>query len=323
MVQDIIIKMEENTNSDGILIIQDHPVSPDDKGYVYRFRKCRMNGSFESFDDIEDICFDLDALGKYYYFRRADVRFGSYPEYVEDTDNDYLEEFYIDHARSAWKLFFDGVEDVGENSDERFAFAGKRLGTNNGKAAYDAFIRARQYCKSVAGSDDEEEALYYEEEILHYFVQSYVLAFCCTESSVVDLMNDRYDPEKETIGDFDRKDMYLVFDELCRSYSLPKEPCIGYTLLVNKIFTKVRLEICRRFESYKDDVDNLLATLTKTERKILDKKFGLTDGIRKSYDEIAIETDHYPEIIKFLEAKALRKLRHPFRLKKIKYIIES
>ena len=159
MVQDIIFKMEENTNSDGILIIQDHPVSPDDKGYVYRFRKCRMNGSFESFDDIEDICFDLDALGKYYDLRRADVRFGSYPEYVEDTDNDYLEEFYIDHARSAWKLFFDGFEDVGENSDERFAFAGKRLGTNNGKAAYDAFIRARQYCKSVAGSDDEEEAL--------------------------------------------------------------------------------------------------------------------------------------------------------------------
>lgn len=68
----------------------------------------------------------------------------------------------------------------------------------------------------------------------------------------------------------------------------------------------------------KDMMHEVLATLTERERKVLIQRFGLLDGKPKTLEEVGIEFNVTRERIRQIEAKALRKMRHPTRAKRLK-----
>ncbi len=61
-----------------------------------------------------------------------------------------------------------------------------------------------------------------------------------------------------------------------------------------------------------------LGTLTEREQKVLKLRFGLDDGRPRTLEEVGKEFNVTRERIRQIEAKALRKLRHPSRSKKLK-----
>ncbi|MSQ36234.1 MAG: RNA polymerase sigma factor RpoD [Dehalococcoidia bacterium] len=68
----------------------------------------------------------------------------------------------------------------------------------------------------------------------------------------------------------------------------------------------------------KEQVVEVLSSLTPRERKVLELRFGLEDGRSRTLEEVGREFSVTRERIRQIEAKALRKLRHPTRSKKLK-----
>ena len=68
----------------------------------------------------------------------------------------------------------------------------------------------------------------------------------------------------------------------------------------------------------KEQLDEVLQSLTEREAKVLRLRFGLEDGRPRTLEEVGKEFDVTRERIRQIEAKALRKLRHPSRSKKLK-----
>jgi RNA polymerase primary sigma factor len=67
----------------------------------------------------------------------------------------------------------------------------------------------------------------------------------------------------------------------------------------------------------------VLATLTPREEKVLRMRFGIGEKSDHTLEEVGNDFDVTRERIRQIEAKALRKLRHPTRSRKLKYFIES
>ena len=72
----------------------------------------------------------------------------------------------------------------------------------------------------------------------------------------------------------------------------------------------------------KDMMSEVLETLTDREKKVLIQRFGLQDGKPKTLEEVGIEFKVTRERIRQIEAKALRKMRHPTRSKKLKAFLD-
>ncbi|MCM1990808.1 RNA polymerase sigma factor RpoD [Oceanirhabdus seepicola] len=72
------------------------------------------------------------------------------------------------------------------------------------------------------------------------------------------------------------------------------------------------------FTMLKEQLINVLDTLTPREEKVLKLRFGLDDGRARTLEEVGKEFSVTRERIRQIEAKALRKLRHPSRSKKLK-----
>jgi RNA polymerase primary sigma factor len=68
----------------------------------------------------------------------------------------------------------------------------------------------------------------------------------------------------------------------------------------------------------KEQLMEVLNTLTEREEKVLRLRFGLDDGRARTLEEVGKEFNVTRERIRQIEAKALRKLRHPSRSKKLK-----
>ncbi len=68
----------------------------------------------------------------------------------------------------------------------------------------------------------------------------------------------------------------------------------------------------------KEQVADVLSSLTPRERKVLELRFGLEDGRSRTLEEVGREFNVTRERIRQIEAKALRKLRHPTRSKKLR-----
>ncbi len=77
------------------------------------------------------------------------------------------------------------------------------------------------------------------------------------------------------------------------------------------------------YEILKDELREVLDTLTSREKEVLELRFGLFDGTSHTLEEVGKQFKVTRERIRQIEAKALRKLRHPSRAKKLKdFLIE-
>ncbi|MFH1169513.1 MAG: RNA polymerase sigma factor RpoD [Chloroflexota bacterium] len=72
----------------------------------------------------------------------------------------------------------------------------------------------------------------------------------------------------------------------------------------------------------KEQIEDVLFTLTPREQRVLQLRFGLEDGRSRTLEEVGREFDVTRERIRQIEAKALRKLRHPSRSRKLKDYLE-
>ncbi|HHX77330.1 MAG TPA: RNA polymerase sigma factor RpoD, partial [Firmicutes bacterium] len=76
------------------------------------------------------------------------------------------------------------------------------------------------------------------------------------------------------------------------------------------------------FELLREQLEGVLDTLTPRERKVLRLRFGLDDGRSRTLEEVGQVFGVTRERIRQIEAKALRKLRHPMRSKRLKDYLE-
>jgi RNA polymerase primary sigma factor len=73
----------------------------------------------------------------------------------------------------------------------------------------------------------------------------------------------------------------------------------------------------------KDKLNDVLETLTERERKVLELRFGLGDGYSRTLEEVGKQFKVTRERIRQIEAKALRKMRHPTRIRQLQGFLEG
>jgi RNA polymerase primary sigma factor len=76
------------------------------------------------------------------------------------------------------------------------------------------------------------------------------------------------------------------------------------------------------FSLLKDKLSDVLASLTERERKVLELRFGLGDGFSRTLEEVGHQFNVTRERIRQIEAKALRKMRHPVRIRQLHGFLE-
>lgn len=86
--------------------------------------------------------------------------------------------------------------------------------------------------------------------------------------------------------------------------------------------TAVAPDEAANFSMLKEQLNLVLNTLSEREKKVLELRFGLNDGTPRTLEEVGKEFDVTRERIRQIEAKALRKLKHPSRSQKLKDFLE-
>ena len=76
------------------------------------------------------------------------------------------------------------------------------------------------------------------------------------------------------------------------------------------------------FQLLREQVEDVLGTLSERERRVLQLRFGLEDGRSRTLEEVGRDFGVTRERIRQIEAKALRKLRHPSRSRKLRDFLE-
>jgi RNA polymerase primary sigma factor len=73
----------------------------------------------------------------------------------------------------------------------------------------------------------------------------------------------------------------------------------------------------------KEKIRDVLETLTERERQVLEQRFGLVDGYSRTLEEVGRQFQVTRERIRQIEAKALRKMRHPTRIRQLQGFLEA
>ena len=73
----------------------------------------------------------------------------------------------------------------------------------------------------------------------------------------------------------------------------------------------------------KEQLHDVLASLTERERKVLELRFGLGDGYSRTLEEVGKQFKVTRERIRQIEAKGLRKMRHPTRLRQLQGFLQT
>jgi RNA polymerase primary sigma factor len=76
------------------------------------------------------------------------------------------------------------------------------------------------------------------------------------------------------------------------------------------------------FHLLKDKIKDVLDTLSERERQVLEQRFGLVDGYSRTLEEVGKQFQVTRERIRQIEAKALRKMRHPTRIRHLEGFLE-
>jgi len=76
------------------------------------------------------------------------------------------------------------------------------------------------------------------------------------------------------------------------------------------------------FSLLKDKLTDVLCSLNERERKVLELRFGLGDGYSRTLEEVGQQFQVTRERIRQIEAKALRKMRHPTRIRQLHGFLE-
>jgi len=73
----------------------------------------------------------------------------------------------------------------------------------------------------------------------------------------------------------------------------------------------------------KEKIKDVLETLTERERQVLEQRFGLVDGYSRTLEEVGRQFRVTRERIRQIEAKALRKMRHPTRIRQLEGFLKQ
>src|SRR2546423_15151919 len=73
----------------------------------------------------------------------------------------------------------------------------------------------------------------------------------------------------------------------------------------------------------KENIKDVLETLTGRERQVLEQRFGLVDGYSRTLEEEGRQFQATRERIRQIEAKALRKMRHPTSIRELEGFLEA
>ena len=77
------------------------------------------------------------------------------------------------------------------------------------------------------------------------------------------------------------------------------------------------------FSMLKEELEDAMEALTDREKNVIKLRFGLDDGRTRTLEEVGREFNVTRERIRQIEAKALRKLRHPSRSRRLKDFLEQ
>ena len=73
----------------------------------------------------------------------------------------------------------------------------------------------------------------------------------------------------------------------------------------------------------REHLEEILSTLSEREKRVIELRFGLIDGVPKTLEDVGKEFDVTRERIRQIEAKAIRKLRRPGKGDKVKDFLEG
>lgn len=309
MVWNIVKNMFDNTDEKGVLIIKGWNVDPEETNSNPRFYKCFMNWKWEDMDSIAEeatlLCGILETIGRYCAENGLDIN--CEPDFEAVFDEEDAEEY-----REVWEMFFGGYDFDSIGEDKLKELAEQRLGRTVN--AYNVFMRARRLVRLIMLGAPE----FIINNERYELVRAIVLNCACEEMTYVDISKDRFDEKTVTLGEFNEDDINRIFDMLMTNCSVMPEERMGYTLLLNMVFGDIRVDLYRRYDELKPAVDAALGTLTYTERTVLEKLYGLTDGVRRSHEMTALEMSVPKPVIEWYEYVTMRKLRHPNRASKLK-----
>ena len=138
---------------------------------------------------------------------------------------------------------------------------------------------------------------------------------------------NKYPEDEETIhypedeGTYSRdfvRDYDWYADEEMRHFPTEEHSYLKDTIKDNSTLTPTYAD----YQLLKEQVEDVLHTLNEREARVLQLRFGLEDGRSRTLEEVGRDFGVTRERIRQIEAKALRKLRHPNRSKKLRDFLE-
>jgi RNA polymerase primary sigma factor len=157
---------------------------------------------------------------------------------------------------------------------------------------------------------------------------------------MIDIINKLMRSQKQLLQDFGREptpeeiadDMQIPVDRVCAVLKMAQQPIslqspvgdgedANFGDFIEDKAAESPLDMTS-FSLLRDKLGDVLCSLTERERRVLELRFGLGDGNARTLEEVGSQFQVTRERIRQIEAKALRKMRHPTRLRQLHGFLE-